>query len=574
MPGTNRPAIGQQDRIAIGKSRAGPQQDEPTGLELTTAIPGKFRDEPRFAPEECRHIHGHRLRLDAPGAGGFDAVTELGGMQECLCRHAPAQNAQAAQLRRTVNHRGPCATRGQGPGGGIPGTASTDHHGIEFEIVHEPNVAAGERRWQTRFTRMGRSLYDPSMPADPALLARVTRIVNATPVRDIHTHLYDPAFGALLLWGIDELLIYHYLVAEGFRHLDIPYDQFWAAGKSAQTEMLWNALFVQNSPVSESCRGVLTTLQALGIDARKNDLASIRRWFSQQRPDQYMERVLELANIQSICMTNSPFDDEERPLWEQGFRRDPRFVAALRIDPLLVSWNTVAPRLKSWGYEVAVDFTGKTADEVRRFLADWTRRLDARYCMVSLPPTFTFPAQTDTAWLIEHAVLPHCRDHGQAFALMMGVKRAVNPQLQLAGDGVGRSDLNALQQLCAGFPSNKFLVTCLARENQHELVVLARKFRNLHPFGCWWFTNTPQLIDEITRMRLELLGTSFTPQHSDARVLDQVIYKWSHSRALIARCLADRYADLAAAGWPVSDVEIQRDCGQLLGGAFAQFCGR
>jgi hypothetical protein len=29
----------------------------------------------------------------------------------------------------------------------------------------------------------------------------------------------------------------------------------------------------------------------------------------------------------------------------------------------------------------------------------------------------------------------------------------------------------------------------LSRENQHELCVVARKFRNVHIFGCWWFTN-------------------------------------------------------------------------------------
>jgi hypothetical protein len=50
----------------------------------------------------------------------------------------------------------------------------------------------------------------------------------------------------------------------------------------------------------------------------------------------------------------------------------------------------------------------------------------------------------------------------------------------------------------------------LARENQHELAVLARKFRNLHIFGCWWFLNNPSLVDEVTRMRVELLGLSFT----------------------------------------------------------------
>jgi hypothetical protein len=112
----------------------------------------------------------------------------------------------------------------------------------------------------------------------------------------------------------------------------------------------------------------------------------------------------------------------------------------------------------------------------------------------------------------------------------------------------------------------------LARENQHELCVLARKFRNLHIFGCWWFLNNPSLIDEMTRMRLELLGLSFTPQHSDARVLDQLIYKWTHSRQVISRVLVEKYGDLAATGWVPSREEIQRDVQKLFGGAFDEFC--
>ena len=103
--------------------------------------------------------------------------------------------------------------------------------------------------------------------------------------------------------------------------------------------------------------------------------------------------------------------------------------------------------------------------------------------------------------------------------------------------------------------------------------MLARKFRNLHIFGCWWFTNVPLLIDEITRLRLELLGLSFTPQHSDARVLDQIIYKWQHSRRIIAKVLVDKYSDLAETGWKVSRAEIQRDVQDLYGGAFERFIG-
>src|SRR4029077_15103331 len=126
--------------------------------------------------------------------------------------------------------------------------------------------------------------------------------------------------------------------------------------------------------------------------------------------------------------------------------------------------------------------TDKTISEVRRFLADWSRRIEARYLMVSVGPEFDFPSDSSCALLLEKAVLPHCREFGLPMALMMGVKRQVNPQLRQAGDGVGASKMTALEHLCGRFPENKFLVTVLARENQHELCVLARKFRNLHVF--------------------------------------------------------------------------------------------
>ena len=401
---------------------------------------------------------------------------------------------------------------------------------------------------------------------------QVEVIVGRTPVSDIHTHLYDPAFGELLLWGLDELLVYHYLVAEAFRYLTLPYDEFWALPKTRQADLIWEKLFLENSPVSESCRGVLTCLNSLGLDVKKRDLPMLRRWFAKWKPADYVNRVLDAAGVKSICMTNSPFDDLERPVWEQGFHRDERFSSALRIDPLLVSWPSAVPRLCAWGYDVTPALSAQTISEVRRFLADWSKRIGARYLMVSVPPEFQFPGPDDCAQLIEQAVVPHCREFGLPFALMPGVKRAVNPSLRLAGDGVGLTNLAAIQNLCAAFPGNKFAATLLARENQHELCVLARKFRNLHIFGCWWFLNNPTFINEMTRMRLEMLGLSMTPQHSDARVLDQIIYKWRHSREVIGQVLAEKYIDLAETGWVPSEKEIQRDVANLFGGAFDRFC--
>jgi len=403
------------------------------------------------------------------------------------------------------------------------------------------------------------------------LAAVVESVVASTPVYDIHTHLSDPAFRSLLLWGIDELLVYHYLVAEAFRQSAVPYEEFWSWPKATQADLIWEELFRKHSPVSESCRGVLTTLQLLGLDVRRRDLPALRRWFAAQPVGRHVDRCLELAGVRQLCMTNSPFDDLERPLWERGFRRDPRFVAALRIDPLLLQWPEAQRRLAGWGYAVRPAFGAGSVDGVRRFLEDWVRRLEAHYVMVSLPPEFAFPGRDTCARVLERVILPFCEEGGLPLALMLGVRRAVNPRLRLAGDGVGRADLSALANLCAGHPRCKFLVTALARENQHELCVLARKFRNLHLFGCWWFTNVPHLIEEITRLRIELVGLSITPQHSDARVLEQLIYKWQHFRRILAKVLTDEYEELAATGWGVTRSEIERDVRSLFGGAFERF---
>ncbi len=404
------------------------------------------------------------------------------------------------------------------------------------------------------------------------LRERVFKIVAETPVDDIHTHLYDPAFDKLLLWGIDDLLTYHYLVAEGFRYFDLPYVDFGKFDKTTQANLIWDALFLQHSPISEACRGVITTLHAFGLDVKHRDLAAIRKWFAEQNVDNHIQRCLELAGVKSICMTNSPFDDLERPVWQKGFDREPWFTAALRIDPLVLDWPRSARRLNEWGYPTGVELNVGAFDAVKKFLADWAKKMDAKYVMISLPPDFVFPANTESAELLDQAVLPFCRDAGLPLAVMPGVVRQVNPQLSMAGDGMERADLTFLKNLCAGFPQNKFAATVLARENQHGLCVLARKFRNLHIFGCWWFTNTPSIIEDMTRMRTELLGLSFTPQHSDARVLDQLVYKWQHSRAVIADVLGDKYVDLLKAGWECTEEELRRDAEGLFGGEFARFC--
>jgi hypothetical protein len=418
----------------------------------------------------------------------------------------------------------------------------------------------------------------------------VQKVVHQQPVTDMHTHCFAPTFGAcpepkgLLLWGIDQLVTYHYLIAEAFRVVpatQLPYDTFWSMSLEQQADHIWKTLFVDRCPISEACRGVVTTLSQLGLDPNEKTLKPYRRWFAQQNPSAFVDRVMDLANVDMITMTNEVFDDHERQLWldDPSIGDDPRFAAVLRIDALLLDWPDTAKRLNDWGYAVKVQFDQQTLEETRRFLRDWIKRIKSIYVAVSLPPDFAYPSMTNdgkpdaTQTLLDQVVLPVLAESNMALAMMIGVRRGANPALRGAGDIGGQADVLAVANLCAAYPQNRFLVTMLSRQNQHELCVIARIFGNLMVFGCWWFVNNPSLIEEITTMRFELLGTSFVPQHSDARILDQLIYKWSHSRKIIANVLTQKYIDLLEAGYQLTAQRIEQDAALLLRDNFRQFVG-
>jgi hypothetical protein len=404
------------------------------------------------------------------------------------------------------------------------------------------------------------------------ILAAVEQALAAVPFIDVHTHLFMPSLGRLGLWGIDELITYHYLEAELFRSADLKPEAYWELPKLEKADLIWRTLFVENAPVSEATRGVVAVLKLLGLPTSSPDLREAREFFAAQELKAHIRRVFDLAGISEVVMTNDPLDPEEAPLWEQGAQRDSQFHPVLRLDRILNRWSSHWEILQSQGYAVDEGATGRSTAEVRRFLEAWFTRMRPVYMAVSLPDTFAYPEHSVRGRMMAESVLPACRDLGIPLSVMIGVRYQVNPRLRLAGDALGRADLLALEHLCAQHPDNRFLVSVLSRENQHELCVYARKFSNLMPFGCWWFLNNPSIVEEMTTERLEMLGTSFIPQHSDARVLEQVIYKWRNTRRTLAPILADKYQLLCEDGRTVTREEIRRDITRLFRGNFEKLC--
>ncbi|CAK4905500.1 unnamed protein product [Aphanomyces euteiches] len=416
--------------------------------------------------------------------------------------------------------------------------------------------------------------------ADQAAIAKcVEKAVADTWVIDVHTHLFPPTHSSLMLWGIDALLTYHYLVAEYFTTSSVSPEDFFTWKIQAQADAIWKHLFVQRSPISEACQGVITTLNALGLKelVARRDLPAIRAWFVAQDPSKYVDLVFSIAKIRYVVMTNIPFEPEEAKYWlEQTPYNAHQFKTALRVDQVLLGdWKSLGPALdlRNLPYTLA---------GVKAYLLAWIDIFQPVYFMASVPASFELvdapldvkAVQPSGAMMLQHVLLPLAASLKLPLALKFGALRQMNPRLRLAGDGVAVTDVSILTRLATQNPKVKFLATFLSRVNQHEVTVVATKFQNVHLYGCWWYCNNPSIIQELTRMRLELLGTAFTSQHSDARVLDQLIYKWRHFRTLLVEALVPLYSQLHRNGWAVSATDISRDVERLLGHSYEEFLAK
>lgn len=348
-----------------------------------------------------------------------------------------------------------------------------------------------------------------------AVASMVETVIDHAKVTDMHTHLFAPELGSLLLCGADELLTFHYLIAESFRVHRLPYEAFWRLSKSEQSELIWKSLFEQNFPLSEAASGVVAVARRMGCDTQSLTLEPFREALSSVPTEAYIQRVLDVAGVSEVVMTNDPFDPSERALWTEALSRDPRFHASLRLDRLMNDFESLCPFLQSEGYDVEVSLSGQTMAELRRFLWTWIDKTVPVYIVFSVADDFAYPDDGPRGRILEQVLLPLCKERKLALSIMVGA--------------------------------------------------------HLMNFGCWWFVNTDSLVDEITRMRLELLGPTFIPQHSDARVLEQLIYKWDRARVVLKRVLADKYRVLLREDWEVTQSDIERDVDKLLNQNFWDF---
>jgi glucuronate isomerase len=389
---------------------------------------------------------------------------------------------------------------------------------------------------------------------------KLLNIINSTPIFDLHTHLFPPKHEGYFLLGFKNLLNYHYLIAELLTAANIDASTFYSYNDEKKASLIWKELFEKRTPVSEACAGVLSILKELNIEIKNKSFLSICDEYDKKI--QSDKNILKLSNVSSLVMTNNPFDLDEWSLFNTNDWDKKIYLASLRLDDLILDYEEALKKAK--------DQTSNQKNTIVTYLEKCYSQSNPVYAAVSLNLETFHTIFEDSFW---KDILVWLENKNLPLSLMLGVKRAVNKDFGLAGDGIGDINLKELSNLCNLFPKNKFLVTCLSLNDQHELTVLARKHPNLRIFGFWWFMNQPTIIKQILKMRIDMLGFSFIPQHSDARVSDQLIYKWNHFKKILHPILLEYYQELLDKNFPISENILQRDIDNLLSGNAKKYLG-
>lgn len=344
---------------------------------------------------------------------------------------------------------------------------------------------------------------------------------------DFHTHLFPPSWKNLCESGLVAILDYHYLHAELLRVAYLDPEEFLNMSKQNRAELIWNELILRNTKfLSTAVRGVKLILSSLGISDQLDFEKALSLFEELVQTQGYDAKIFELAGLDAVVMTNDIFDQEELSSLLIPFDTE-RYICSFRLDAVFQSENMDL----SLHYMGNVFKIGSDEDLIS-FMGKIILGNNPVYLALSLNSSCF-----ENKWFVERldSVIEFCKSNSIGISLMCGVKRRINPTIGLAGDGEERFNLGLLHNYLRSYPEVRFFITVLNLNDQYSLCVLARKFRNVIPFGIWWFQNHIPQIRAITNMRINMLGNTFIPQHSDARVLEHLIYKWDDTRQALGQ---------------------------------------
>ena len=371
----------------------------------------------------------------------------------------------------------------------------------------------------------------------------IEKFVNSTPIFDIHTHLFPSKFKKYYNVGLIKLLNYHYLKAELFSLGNIKIKNFNNLDDNKKANIIWDNLFLNRYPISTATQGVLRILKIYGVEDVNQKFDKILKITNENQLSE--EDIFKITNINQVVMTNNPFNSEEKKIL--NLNKDSKYLPSIRIDDLFMKPKSKNEHLNSW-YLSGQEKIKKAIKEIKIII------------QTNKPSYFSLSTENFKEFENEFFFknfLSLLKENKTPMMLLIGVKRGVNKLYNDAGDGIGTMNLDYLEKILIKFPRNKFLLSCLDYRDQFKLSVLARKFQNLKIVGFWWFNNNESIIENLLKQRFELLGDNFIVQHSDARIIDQLVYKWLDFKSIYIKVMVEKYQKLLSLGYKIKATDLE-----------------
>jgi hypothetical protein len=192
-----------------------------------------------------------------------------------------------------------------------------------------------------KFCRHNRSVR--GLLTDAGSRAKWTTCGMSVQVVDVHTHVFRPNL-ALRAFGYR---IYSLISLFDCRDVAHARSACWKTNKAERADLL--ELCLLTTLRSEATRGIVSILEALGLDPRASNLEGIRAFFRSRDPKEHLDWVLDTAHVSDVVMTNDPLNEHEAWIWKSGATPDQRFHATLRLDALVNEWEEAARKLAGQG---------------------------------------------------------------------------------------------------------------------------------------------------------------------------------------------------------------------------------
>ncbi len=302
---------------------------------------------------------------------------------------------------------------------------------------------------------------------------------------DLHTHLYPEADDRCLR-GLDELLNYHYVLGEFYTasgKLKSDIQLFNRKSKSERSEEIWDTLLkgkLWNPKYnSEHVNGILTCVNQFSGTWHYDSYADILEGYKAPT----MKEVMKIIGLEKVVATYEP---------NEKYLSDDNIIPSIRIDKY----------------------------------SDVTRPADTNALY------YSFSCESKELHVFDRLngnLFNDLTDNNIPFWIMLGVRRDVTPYMGLGGDSIGECNILKLVEFANNHPELKIPFSILDPSKIHEAIVASRVTPNLFFAGHWWFNNIPSAIKQNMQTAVDLIGyENFIHYYSDARVVDQLLYKWRH----------------------------------------------